>query len=352
MRLCDAAEPVFARHETFHPRYGWFRKAYATAATTEHGFTAEDAPVIMGVGKNMVRSIKFWGQASKIITGDPASGNPQAPEMIPTWFGHGLFSDDGWDPYMEDPGTIWILHWMLLAPPSLVPIWWSAFNQLNVVEFDDDTLETAVRAQIDAASTWTAPSDSSIKKDINCLLRTYAPAVRTGRTVFEDLLDCPLRELGLLTRSAATRNNRFVVGPKPTLPLEIVAFAALDYLARRPPSAQTITLAYLANEPGGPGRAFKLHEADLHAALSIVASDEENLDLLAPTGAQQLAWKTDPEDLAISVLNRYYSNEVADVRVGMAGGEALPRDLLPEQRTPVLARLLEASRRHPLTALA
>ena len=29
MRLVEAAKPTFARHETFHPRYGWFRKAYA-----------------------------------------------------------------------------------------------------------------------------------------------------------------------------------------------------------------------------------------------------------------------------------------------------------------------------------
>ena len=29
MRLVDAAKPTFARHETFHPRYGWFRKAYS-----------------------------------------------------------------------------------------------------------------------------------------------------------------------------------------------------------------------------------------------------------------------------------------------------------------------------------
>ena len=29
MRLAEAAEHSFARHETFHPRYSWFRKSYA-----------------------------------------------------------------------------------------------------------------------------------------------------------------------------------------------------------------------------------------------------------------------------------------------------------------------------------
>ena len=61
MQLSEAAEPVFARHETFHPRYGWFRKAYVAATRDPHVFTSEDAPVRLGVGKNMVRAIRFWG---------------------------------------------------------------------------------------------------------------------------------------------------------------------------------------------------------------------------------------------------------------------------------------------------
>ena len=60
MRLVDAAKPTFARHETFHPRYGWFRKAYSHVDADPHVFSREDAPVRVGVGKNMVRAIRFW----------------------------------------------------------------------------------------------------------------------------------------------------------------------------------------------------------------------------------------------------------------------------------------------------
>ena len=68
MRLVEAAKPTFARHETFHPRYGWFRKAYAVTKRDSQIFTHIDAPVLIGVGKNMVRSIRFWGLAAKLIT--------------------------------------------------------------------------------------------------------------------------------------------------------------------------------------------------------------------------------------------------------------------------------------------
>ena len=43
MRLTEASERVFARHETFHPRYGWFRKAYAFVGEDPKIFVSPDA---------------------------------------------------------------------------------------------------------------------------------------------------------------------------------------------------------------------------------------------------------------------------------------------------------------------
>ena len=97
------AERSFARHETFHPRYGWFRKAYAFVADDGHDFNQEDAPVIIGVGKNMVRAIRFWGLAAKLIVRGQQSRRPRTPSLVPTRRGRALFGEQGWDPYMEDP---------------------------------------------------------------------------------------------------------------------------------------------------------------------------------------------------------------------------------------------------------
>jgi hypothetical protein len=47
------ASPAFARHETFHPRFGWLKKGFDAAVRDQHIFTREEAPVILGVGKNM-----------------------------------------------------------------------------------------------------------------------------------------------------------------------------------------------------------------------------------------------------------------------------------------------------------
>lgn len=343
MRLSDAAVPTFARHETFHPRYGWFRKAYATAAARERGFSEADAPVNMGVGKNMVRAIKFWGQAAKIITQDPQSENRRAPEMVPTRFGHSLFADDGWDPYMEDPGTIWLLHWMLLAPTCRLPVWWLAFNELHFVEFDEETLDAAVRGHLEASAWPAMPHQSSIRKDISVLLRTYAPTARSGRSTLDDLLDCPLRELGLIGGAATKGSYRFVQGVKPTLPGEIVLFAILDYLSRRPPPGNTVTLSQLANEAGTPGRAFKFAEGDLARALEASTEELTDVELMSSAVGRQLSWKCEVSEAAAEVLRQYYGTGQGDARAGAAGDEAVDRASLPEERYGMLARLTEAN---------
>lgn len=307
MRLMDAVQPSFARHETFHPRYGWFRKAYSFVAEDPQIFGREDAPVRVGVGKNMVRAIRFWGLAAKLIEIDRISPSLRSSRHRPTDLGTALLGEQGWDAYIEDPGTLWLLHWLLLAPPSQLPVWWLAFNNFHAVEFSEADLETAVTQQLEVGADWVMPHPSSIKKDIGALLRTYAPVAKAGRIAMDDALDCPLRELNLIGRSAALGAFRFRLGPKPTLPPAILGFATLDYIVRTNTKGNTATLNRLANEPGGPGRVFKLAEADLHASLEQIASEFSTLGLVVTTGAAQFTWSGEPRCLANDLLDRYYN---------------------------------------------
>jgi len=306
MRLVDAAVPMFARHETFHPRYGWFRKAYAQVAANPRAFFGDDAPVRIGVGKNMVRAIRFWGLAAKLIAEDPNSPNPRSPELMTTPLGGTLFGEGGWDQYMEDPGTLWLLHWLLLAPPSHVPIWWLAFNEFHAVEFTEGDLQAAVDTQLDLAAEWRKPHTSSIKKDVGALLRTYAPREQRGRVPIDDILDCPLRELNLIGRSPGVGRYRFTVGTKITLPSEVLAYSALDYLTRIGIGGNTVALSRLALAPGSPGRAFVLSESEMLTGLEAAVERTPGLDLVTATGGVQLAWADEREALGRRILDDYY----------------------------------------------
>ncbi len=65
--LQECCRPVFGRHETFHPRWGWFSKAVFAGKDNPYVFQQNDAPVLLGVGKNMVRAIRYWGEASTLL---------------------------------------------------------------------------------------------------------------------------------------------------------------------------------------------------------------------------------------------------------------------------------------------
>jgi Protein of unknown function (DUF4007) len=121
--------PVFARHETFHPRFGWLKKGFDKAAQDSSIFLREDAPVLLGVGKNMVRSIRYWCSAFKLLENDS-----------PTDFGTKLLGAGGWDEYLEDPASLWLLHWKLLESPSLATAWDFTFNQFRPTEFTKESL--------------------------------------------------------------------------------------------------------------------------------------------------------------------------------------------------------------------
>lgn len=156
MKVDACAEPVFARHESFHPRHGWMKKAIDGAAGDPRIFAQERAVVDLGVGKNMVRSIRHWGLAGKVLAQSDDPEHPRVPLTVPSRVGQVLLGDGGWDPYCEAPGTLWVLHWLLVAPPSIAPIWWVALNEFPGVEFTEEELLNYVTDFLAGVAEWQA----------------------------------------------------------------------------------------------------------------------------------------------------------------------------------------------------
>ncbi len=314
--LANAAIPSFARHETFHPRFGWLRKAVTESAKAGDVFTDDDATVKLGVGKNMVCAIRYWGLAFKILEQVANPDRPRVPLTIPSAFGKTLLGDEGWDPYLEDAASLWLLHWKLLSAPCQAPVWWVAFNDFTPIQFSESQLTMHV-LELVAAAGWPAVAEASVKKDVDCLLRTYTVR-RHGRQGLDDILDCPFRELGLIESAVGEegRSWRFVVGEKPGLADEIVAYCALDFASRSGEGARSISIARLAHDPGSPGAAFRLTETALFDALSRAARSGDSLRVAEPGGLRQLLLNDDPATLAGKVLAGYYGRWAATEAIG------------------------------------
>ncbi|MCX8456272.1 DUF4007 family protein [Paenarthrobacter ureafaciens] len=311
--LATAAEPAFARHETFHLRFGWLRKGFTAALTDPEAFSRPNATVELGVGKNMVSAIRYWCQAYKILETAPNLDRPRMPHLRPSVFGRQLLGEAGWDPWLEDPASLWLLHWKILGPKCIAPVWWTAFNLFAPEQFEEYQLTDLV-AELTAAAGWKSVMESSIKKDVDCLLRTFAVR-RSGRQTMDDLLDCPTRQLGLIAPAVGeTKSWRFVTGPKPSLPPAIVAYACLDFLVEVGARERTISVARLAGDPGSPGRAFRLTESNLYDTLVEATKSVPDLRVAEPAGLRQLIVDDDIEALRDRIVNDYYrANEELQV---------------------------------------
>ena len=87
--------PRFSGHETFVCRFTWLPKVVRELARGPELFSNEDnAMVRLGVGKNMVRSAKFWADCSSIT--EEISGGWGVTDFGATILGH-----DGYDQYLQ-----------------------------------------------------------------------------------------------------------------------------------------------------------------------------------------------------------------------------------------------------------
>lgn len=314
MTLEQAAIPMFANHQTFHPRFGWIKKGYDAAASDPNIFNEKSAPVDLGVGKNMVEAIRFWALATKVITRRPHPDRPRTSVYTPTRLGVALLDDKtGLDPYVEDPVTLWILHWHAISEKSILPVWRLTFNDFTALEFTESELLQFCVEEI-AATTWTQPTKTSIQKDVDCLLRMYTRRETQGRQTVDDLLDSPFRELGLIRPSQAGEKNRYrmIRGSKPSLPAAAITYACLDYLSKAG-GTQTVALTRLAADPGAPGRIFKLTEQDIAEAIEESAATVGHLRLVRPAGSRQLAIRAPANDVAFELLAARHAERGAPI---------------------------------------
>lgn len=290
--------PVFARHETFHPRYGWIKKGFDAASRDSQIFLQEDVSVRLGVGKNMASAIRYWCNAFKVLENDS-----------PSEFGDRLLGDNGWDKYLEDPATLWLLHWNLLKPSCNAAAWYFTFNIFRDSEFSQDDLFNALCDYRDSI----APRivESSLKKDITCILRMYVEQAINKGGISEESLDCPFTQLGIIHTAGDSRHLIFHIGAKANLPAEIIVSACLEYASFVGREQRNISISRLVYDIGSPGMTFKLSDSAVCDAIEKVARWSNSLYLSDSAGLIQFSFISEPEALAEDILDKYYTGKIA-----------------------------------------
>lgn len=301
----------FSGHETFPCRYAWLPKAVSHLRKNPRLFSDEDdAMVRLGVGKNMVRAIRFWADACGVAAASSAG-------MEVTTLGQSIFGPEGHDPFLEDIQTLWLVHWMLSSDVE-EPLfaWHYLLNFWHRTDFTrSEALQTFDR---EAQRLGKKLSPVTLDHHFTTFLHTYLPTRGAKGEILEDNLDCPLTELGFLmkvgdrTMSDSERREpifAFRVEEKPEVSPPLFAYCLDDYWRKRRASEATLAFRDVAAGESSPGQVFKLPETAVRDRLETIERDSEGIFYYQESSAlPQIVRRRTPSPTTL--LARIYKNKL------------------------------------------
>ncbi len=290
----------FSGHETFTLRHGWLAKAVDAINRDASAFNSDDAMVELGVGKNMVRSIRHWALATGVLA---ETKGTRGASLYVTELGKLLFDEhSGVDRFNEDPNTLWLIHWKLCTNERRSTTWCWAFNLLASIDFTRDGLQDLLSCELRQRDI-AGPSEGSIKRDVDCFIRCYVRD--TSGKVSEDTLECPLADIAMVHSSGDRILYSFNRGPQPSLSDLVFAYGLLDYWESSHSQQETIAFSDLAFGFGSPGLVFKLDELSLITRLERLHDLTDGELSYADTAGLRQVYRKEKRD-PLKVLSQSY----------------------------------------------
>lgn len=261
----------FRAHDTFFIRKGWLSKGLRNVIDQPDVFVSrENNPMdVLGIGANMVKALRYWMVAVGITT-EPTHG--QRVQNL-TEFGR-IISDN--DPYFEEIGTLFLLHYMLVreknAEDTEATAWWYFFNEFKIAEFTRDDFYREITKFLRNSDEGEKPV-RTIEDDFNCIIRTYISRVKATpeRVKPEENIDCPLGELELIDFAGYSVDDygKRVRTYKKTAPKKemLHPLILLAVILDQANGAKEVRISSIHSDNGNAGKAFNLDIINLTALL-------------------------------------------------------------------------------------
>ncbi|EPF1374357.1 DUF4007 family protein [Pseudomonas aeruginosa] len=260
-------EERYSGHESFVCRYGWLPKLHNAISGDPLALKDEaQATITLGIGRNMVKSVQFWGEAFGIVEARDAGGSQSGPlgRLL-------LSSDDGWDRFLEQPDSLWLLHWWITTHAD-VAVWNLVFGKGTYSRFDRKTLIAGLADRAEKLGKKLAAT--TLEQHASIFLNSY----RREESASDDTSWCPLQDLGLFEEATADDGKSvYLVGRNAPSGLSprIFLFAVMDFFARH--CAVTRDLTDLIYGEFSPGVVFRLDEFQVRALLEGVEQEFPNV---------------------------------------------------------------------------
>jgi len=282
---------TFSGHESFPCKTLWLKKGY-DFVVAGNDFNSPEAVVGLGVGKNMVASIRFWLKAFGVTDNDKI-----------TWLGDYLFDEiSGKDKYLEDIATLWLLHFNLVfsEEATLYKMFFCGV-QRERTHFEREQILTYVKLRMAEAGKMTLFNENTVKKDIGVLLQNYTlPRKPQSNEDFSSLL----MDLDLIRQNSEGKGYYINVDGKRQVTKEVFFYGLL--LLKEQEGDNTIAFDTIQEKVG---LAFCMQDYETIEMLKQLASEYSQYFAYSDVaGIKQVQFVKDLD--AKQVLDNYYGTDI------------------------------------------
>ena len=193
----------FRGHETFSIRKGWLNKGIQNIENCPGVFLGDagNSMDVLGIGANMVKSLRYWMLATNIAS-EPLLGHRV---QTLTELGRTIYNND---PYFEESGSLCLIHYELACNEDIATSWFVFHYAFDCIEFSEEDFQVTIRKYVRMRPERDIPSERSISDDFKCLINTYNHKQTKVITDPEDNIESPLTELGLIEYLYNKNNER------------------------------------------------------------------------------------------------------------------------------------------------
>jgi hypothetical protein len=281
---------TFSGHDSFHCRQLWLKKGF-DFVQDGNSFNNDDAVVKLGVGKNMVSSIRYWSKAYNII---------DAKDNL-TEFGNRLLdTKTGYDPFLEDEASIWLLHYQLIKSgvASTYSIIFNEFRKEKLF-FNKESFLNYLKRRKETEQGLNF-NENTVADDFDVFVKTYKNNLDTKEV--EDSFTGVLSEIELLKITGKGKDEQIQIenAERMSLPDAVLLYTILD----NADYGLSISLNALEYDNNSPGSIFALNRTGLINKINDIVAANKGITFTDHAGIKELQFKKKPN--AFTILDSYY----------------------------------------------
>lgn len=245
----------YSQHQSFYLRDRWLSKAIKNIESNNSFFFEKDAFEKVGLGKNMVQSLKHWIIATSLFE-EVKEGSIKVHQI--TKLGTFISNKDIAIKYINTAG---LLHYSLATNLDVSTTWYWFFNIYNETVFTREEVLNELRNWVQNNEKRVV-SENSLKRDIDCLIKLYTAGGSNSDP--EEVILSPLYKLHLLEERNGTIYKREPNFNKENLLL--VGYTLLKYKEKY--AISSISLDDMVHKEELLGKVFNLKRSSIVSLIS------------------------------------------------------------------------------------